>query len=83
MPDVDCSTTRLYEVMRDGRFVLLTRTAVDLGRTDVTMAVHTDPALPPAVLVRPDGYVAWAGEISEAGVAVSHWLRQAVAKPVA
>jgi 2-polyprenyl-6-methoxyphenol hydroxylase-like FAD-dependent oxidoreductase len=75
MPDVDCSGTRLYERMRDGRFVLLTRAGLDLGRSDITVAVHADSALPPAVLVRPDGYVAWAGEVPEAGAAVGDWLR--------
>ena len=83
IPDIDCSPTRLYELMRDGRFVLLTRTAIDLGRTDVTVAAHTDPALPPAVLVRPDGYVAWAGEISECAATVDRWLGQPAANPVA
>jgi 2-polyprenyl-6-methoxyphenol hydroxylase-like FAD-dependent oxidoreductase len=75
VPDVDCSGTRLYELMRDGQFVLLTRANLDLGRSDVTLAVHTDPTLPPAVLVRPDGYVAWAGPVTEAVAAVDYWLR--------
>lgn len=81
MPDVGCSTTRLYEVMRRGQFVLLTRDAVDLGRADITVAVHTDAALPPAVLVRPDGYVAWAGETSGAAAAIGRWLRQPADAP--
>jgi 2-polyprenyl-6-methoxyphenol hydroxylase-like FAD-dependent oxidoreductase len=75
IPDVDCSGTRLYELMRDGQFVLLTRANLDLGRSDVTLAVHTDATLPPAVLVRPDGYVAWAGKLAEAVAAVDYWLR--------
>jgi 2-polyprenyl-6-methoxyphenol hydroxylase-like FAD-dependent oxidoreductase len=82
MPDVDCSGTRLYELMRDGRFVLLTRGKVDLGRADVTVAVHTDPELPPAVLVRPDGYVAWAGEPAEAASALNRWCIAPQSKPV-
>jgi hypothetical protein len=74
MPDVDCSGTRLYELMRDGRFVLATRAGLDLGRSDVTVAVHSDSTLPAAVLVRPDGYVAWAGEPAEAPAALGNWV---------
>jgi 2-polyprenyl-6-methoxyphenol hydroxylase-like FAD-dependent oxidoreductase len=74
MPDVDCSGTRLYELMRDGRFVLARRDKLDLGRSDVTVAVHADPSLPEAVLVRPDGYAAWAGDAAEAVAAVDRWI---------
>jgi 2-polyprenyl-6-methoxyphenol hydroxylase-like FAD-dependent oxidoreductase len=73
MPDVDCSGTRLYELMRDGRFLLATSGHVDLGRSDITVAVHRDHELPEAVLVRPDCYVAWAGPAAEAAAAVDHW----------
>jgi 2-polyprenyl-6-methoxyphenol hydroxylase-like FAD-dependent oxidoreductase len=72
MPDVDCSGTRLYELMRDGRFVVLTRRSVDVG-ADVTVALHADASLPEAVLIRPDGYVAWAGAAAELSAAVDHW----------
>jgi hypothetical protein len=75
MPDVECSGARLYELMRDGRFVLATADQrLDLGRSDVTVAAHTDASLPGAVLVRPDGYVAWAGEPAEAAAALDHWI---------
>jgi 2-polyprenyl-6-methoxyphenol hydroxylase-like FAD-dependent oxidoreductase len=73
MPDIDCSGTRLYQLMREGRFVVVTSDQVDMARPDVTAAVHVDPTLPPAVLVRPDGYVAWAGERAELAAAVGHW----------
>jgi 2-polyprenyl-6-methoxyphenol hydroxylase-like FAD-dependent oxidoreductase len=60
--------SRLFELFRDGRFVLL-------GPTDVTeltggwsdrvrTAVPAEPVgrgSPPVMLIRPDGYVAWAG----------------------
>jgi hypothetical protein len=61
-PDVDCNGTRLYEVLRSGRFVLLTsEPAANLeGWLGVDHATHSDPSLPAAVLVRPDGYIAWA-----------------------
>src|ERR1700757_5230599 len=65
MLDVNCTGCRLYEVMRDGRFVLATKQQLELGRSDVTVAVHADPSLPDAMLVRPDGYVAWAGDAAE------------------
>src|SRR6516165_9460189 len=73
MPDIDCSGTRLYELMRDGRFTVVTSDKVDIGRSDVTFVVHVDPRLPAAVLVRPDGYVAWAGERAELAAMVGHW----------
>lgn len=77
MPDVDCSGTRLYELMRDGRFVLATRGQLDIGRADVTIAVHADPTLPEAVLVRPDGYVGWAGLAAQAAGALDYWCGSA------
>ena len=56
--------TRLYEILRGGRFVLLTpagaRAAIGRRWTDrVDSATPADATLP-IVLVRPDGYVAWA-----------------------
>jgi 2-polyprenyl-6-methoxyphenol hydroxylase-like FAD-dependent oxidoreductase len=75
MPDSDCGSARLYEVMRDGRFVLVTHEALDLGRTDVDVVQTADRGLPDAVLVRPDGYVAWAGPAAEAAAAVEGWCR--------
>jgi 2-polyprenyl-6-methoxyphenol hydroxylase-like FAD-dependent oxidoreductase len=77
MPDVDCGETRLYELLRHGRFVLVTTADVDLDRPDTVSAIHADPRLPAAVLVRPDGYVAWASDAmptaAEARAAVDHW----------
>ncbi len=51
---------RLYEALRDGRFVLIGDADVN-GWEDRVRVVP--PAAPggPLVLVRPDGYVAWAG----------------------
>jgi hypothetical protein len=59
MPDVDCGGARLYELLREGRFVLAI-TAGTAAPPGVVHAVHAVPTLPSAVLVRPDGYVAWA-----------------------
>jgi 2-polyprenyl-6-methoxyphenol hydroxylase-like FAD-dependent oxidoreductase len=56
--------TRLYQFLRGGRFVLLTpastRSAIGRKWTDrVDSATPADASLP-MMLVRPDGYVAWA-----------------------
>jgi 2-polyprenyl-6-methoxyphenol hydroxylase-like FAD-dependent oxidoreductase len=62
MPDVECERQRLFELLRGGGFVLLTKVAVDVTLPGVVAGVHDDPKLPAAVLVRPDGYVAWASD---------------------
>jgi hypothetical protein len=62
----DGSPVRLYQMFHDGRFVLLERdgpgVTADLpGPVTVVRYQRCDgPRLPRAVLVRPDGYVAWA-----------------------
>ena len=60
--------TRLYEILRGGKFVLLTPAGAGavIGRR---WAGRVDPATPadatlPMMLVRPDGYVAWATDES-------------------
>jgi 2-polyprenyl-6-methoxyphenol hydroxylase-like FAD-dependent oxidoreductase len=77
MADVDCDGARLYELLRKGRFVLVSREGVDVDRSDVVHGVHHDAKLPAAVLVRPDGYVAWADDAlpteSHVAAAVAHW----------
>lgn len=77
MPDVDCGAQRLFEMLRTGRFVLLTRGAVDVELPGVANGVHGDPSLPAAILIRPDGYVAWASDTvpDEAAIraAVDQW----------
>lgn len=77
MPDIACAGTRVYELLRDGRFLLLTKSGLALGRADVTCAVTGDDQLPPAVLIRPDGYVAWAGAAADAPAAVRKWCGSA------
>ena len=79
MPDVDCGGTRLYELLRTGKFVMATTEDVDVDRSDVVHAVHRDAGLPAAVLVRPDSYVAWADDrpptAPHAAAAIDHWRR--------
>ncbi|MEA2783540.1 MAG: rifampicin monooxygenase [Rhodospirillaceae bacterium] len=66
MRDIALSRGRLYELLHGGRGLLLDRT----GRLSVTgWADRIDHVVDggeeldvPAVLVRPDGHVAWAGE---------------------
>ncbi|MDH6198014.1 hypothetical protein M2272_004673 [Mycobacterium frederiksbergense] len=87
MADVNCGDSRLYELLRAGKFVLVTADArsgladaepVDIGDHDVIHAIDNHPELPDAVLVRPDGYVAWASErmprAEEVRAAIAHWM---------
>jgi 2-polyprenyl-6-methoxyphenol hydroxylase-like FAD-dependent oxidoreductase len=77
VPDVVCDGKRVYELLRAGRFVLVTAAPVQLGRPDIVHAVDAHPELPDAVLVRPDGYVAWASErmpgTEQISAAINHW----------
>lgn len=77
MPDVDCGSARLFELLRAGSFVLLTRTDAGPTPAGVARGVHGDSALPAAVLVRPDGYVGWAADHSpdagEVATALARW----------
>ena len=90
MPDlVDGSGQRLYEALRAGRFVLA-GVGAGVGSATVDAAVAVEPwsrrvvpfvaarsaAVPAVVLVRPDGYVAWAGDRAddvELGAALRRW----------
>ncbi len=82
----DGSAARLADLFHDGRFVLL-RTSEDGGHADgndlpahvraVTYQGCVPARLPPAMLVRPDGYVAWASGERDAAVRARQ-LRQAV-----
>jgi hypothetical protein len=88
VPDLATEDGRLYELLRDGQFVFLDFTSAGAA----VHAVHrTSPQVcavrgrrpaaggtPAAVLVRPDGYVAWAGDdqpdvTGEAVSAVVRW----------
>ena len=66
LPDVELTRGRLYELMHAGRGLLLDRTgrlsvAGWADRVDHVVDAGAEPDLP-AVLLRPDGHVVWAGE---------------------
>ncbi|MFI9646094.1 FAD-dependent monooxygenase [Streptomyces sp. NPDC052040] len=64
-PDIALTTGRLYEALRGGRFVLITPPGTDSGkggRADRLTVEHWASGRGTAVLVRPDGYIAWASE---------------------
>jgi 2-polyprenyl-6-methoxyphenol hydroxylase-like FAD-dependent oxidoreductase len=79
MPDIVADGKRVYELLREGKFVLVTAAPVELDRPDILHAVDAHPELPDAVLVRPDSYVAWASErlpdAAEVAAAVDRWTR--------
>jgi 2-polyprenyl-6-methoxyphenol hydroxylase-like FAD-dependent oxidoreductase len=79
MPDIDCNGKRVYELLREGKFVLVTATPVQIGRSDIVHVVGRHPELPEAVLIRPDSYVAWADDrmpsAAELVAAMDNWLR--------
>jgi 2-polyprenyl-6-methoxyphenol hydroxylase-like FAD-dependent oxidoreductase len=64
---------RLYEALRSGRHVLLTPKPLSgYGERLFVAAPEADTA--EAVLVRPDGYVAWRGPATEAATALTRFL---------
>ncbi|GLZ80641.1 FAD-dependent oxidoreductase [Actinorhabdospora filicis] len=75
-PDLTLTEGRLYEALREGRHVLVlgpdAPAPADAGRALVVRATEDTPAL----LVRPDAYIAWAGEApgARAGLAASGLL---------
>src|SRR3984893_11512391 len=77
MPDIDCGGKRLHERLREGKFVLVTAEPVELDRPDIVHTADKHPELPDAVLVRPDGYVAWASErmpgAAQLSAAIDRW----------
>jgi 2-polyprenyl-6-methoxyphenol hydroxylase-like FAD-dependent oxidoreductase len=96
VPDVTFGKSRMYELMRGGRFVLLDRTgevarAADEGWSDrvdvVQVPAATTPNWPAATLIRPDGYAAWASDakaisarLSAGRAALRHWCGSASAR---
>ncbi|MEU6219851.1 FAD-dependent monooxygenase [Streptomyces sp. NPDC047022] len=79
MPDADLASGRLYEALRGGMFVLITpkpQQYRENGRKDRLMVESWASDRRTTVLVRPDGYVAWAAEAPDAAqteAALTRW----------
>jgi len=81
VPDVALKSGRLYEALRGGRFVLIAPRPYDAGdRADRLVVERWASDRRTTVLVRPDGYVAWAAETPDAA-AVEAALAAAVGEP--
>ncbi|MEU2587415.1 FAD-dependent monooxygenase [Streptomyces avermitilis] len=67
VPDVALEGGRLYEALRGGRFVLIAPRAYEAGERKDRLAVERWAGdRRTTVLVRPDGYVAWAADAPDA-----------------
>ncbi|GAB3910781.1 hypothetical protein GCM10029964_115310 [Kibdelosporangium lantanae] len=78
-PDADLGGVRLYELLRSGRGVLLDPADQFAGlwadRVD-----HVNRGTEP-MLVRPDGYVCWAGDPADLEPALTHWFGRTTSAP--
>ncbi|OLR93212.1 FAD-dependent oxidoreductase [Actinokineospora bangkokensis] len=67
VPDQDLSTGRLYELLRAGKHVLVLPAGVEVAvPQDRVVTAHWRDPRPDALLVRPDGYAAWAADAAGA-----------------
>lgn len=65
VPDVRLQEGRLYEALRAGRFVLITPRGTEAGHDERLTVAHWASGRRMTLLVRPDGYAAWASEEQE------------------
>jgi 3-(3-hydroxy-phenyl)propionate hydroxylase len=92
--DTEDGPTRVFDLLHDGRALLLDLGETgdfDLSLWDRVRGVHAsydgvwelpvlgEVAAPPAVLIRPDGHVAWTGELTDPGLpeALTYWFGSA------
>jgi 2-polyprenyl-6-methoxyphenol hydroxylase-like FAD-dependent oxidoreductase len=70
--------SRLYELLREGRFVLLTPDASAISglHDQVIVGTPADPAVP-CTLVRPDAHIAWHGSPEDLPTALQKFTRPA------
>ncbi|MBT2401743.1 FAD-dependent oxidoreductase [Streptomyces sp. ISL-100] len=62
VPDVELQEGRLYEALRAGQFVLITPRGTEVDHDDRLTVTHWASDRRTTLLVRPDGYAAWASE---------------------
>jgi hypothetical protein len=94
--DASGRSTRLAELTRTARPLLIDLTndsvfaelLADVDRIEVVAGHGADPGQPVALLIRPDGYVAWAadadgpGEREALGDALARWFAVRVQRPL-
>lgn len=85
LPDLRVRSGRLYDRLHHGRGLLLDRTGrLTTGAWSDRVDHLADPAAAldaPAVLLRPDGYVAWAGDDQEGlSARLSRWFGEPAAR---
>ncbi|MET9517174.1 FAD-dependent oxidoreductase [Streptomyces sp. NPDC002994] len=62
VPDIELQEGRLYEALRAGRFVLITPRDTEVDHDERLTVAHWASDRRTTLLVRPDGYAAWASE---------------------
>ncbi|MFE9406683.1 FAD-dependent monooxygenase [Streptomyces sp. NPDC006530] len=75
-PDLDLTQGRLYELLRRGEFVLVTPPDSGVGTPRGVVGAHWRSGRGDSLLVRPDGYVAWANNHPDPaglGAALARW----------
>ncbi|WP_329463672.1 FAD-dependent monooxygenase [Streptomyces sp. NBC_01431] len=79
-PDLELAEGRLYEVLRRGEFVLVTPRGGEAPAPSGAICAHWKSDRRGTLLVRPDGYVAWASDRADAPglhTALARWTGRA------